>query len=318
MDGDVPPRAFVSHASEDKERFVLPFAEALRAHGVDAWVDRWEIRSGDSLVQMIFDEGIAGADAFIIVLSSSSVRKPWVREELDAAVVRRIESDGERRVMPVVLDDDVEVPAPLRHLLWESVPRDGLEGVTRRVVDTLFRRDVRPPLGAPPAYVATSAPWTGVPADDTVLALLVDLWRDLTPNHTAFSNPVEEAAAAKGIGSEQFHESMHALVRQGLVDAQLMAGGLRWWLRPLPDRVWLRVEAGAGVDIEAIRRRLLSLIVNEEVSRLDPVELGLHPFTVRALLRGMAAEGLSTLHEIADGTFSVAGVTPLARRTLRA
>lgn len=318
MDGDVPPRAFVSHASEDKERFVLPFAEALRGNGVDAWVDRWEIRSGDSLVQKIFDEGIAGADAFIIVLSSSSVRKPWVREELDAAVVRRIESDGERRVMPIVLDDDVEVPAPLRHLLWESVPRDGLEGVTRRVVDTLFRRDVRPPLGAPPAYVVTSAARTGVPADDTVLALLVDLWRDLTPNHTAFSNPVEEAAAAKGIGSEQFHESMHALVRQGLVDAQLMAGGLRWWLRPLPDRVWLRVEAGAGVDIEAMRRRLLSLIVNEEVSRVDPAELGLQPFTVRALLRGMAAEGLFTLHEIADGTFSVAGVTPLARRTLRA
>lgn len=318
MDGDVPPRAFVSHASEDKERFALPFAEALRAHGVDAWMDRWEIRSGDSLVQKIFDDGIAGADAFIIALSSSSVQKPWVREELDAAVVRRIESDGQRRVIPIVLDDGVEVPAPLRHLLWESLPRDGLEGVTRRVVDTLFKRDVRPPLGAPPAYVAANADWTGVPADDTVLALLVDMWRDLTPNHTAFSNPVEEAAATRGISSEQFHESMHALVRRGLVDAQLMAGGLRWWLRPLPDRVWLRAEADAGVDIEGMSRRLLSLIVNEEVSRLDPLELGLNPFTVRAILRGMAAQGLFTLHEILDGTFSVMGVSPLARRALRA
>lgn len=296
----------------------MPFAEGLRARGVDAWVDRWEIRPGDSLVQKIFDDGIAGADAFIVVLSSVSVRKRWVREELDAAVVRRIESSGQRRVIPIVLDDDVEVPAPLRHLLWESVPMDGLDGVTSRVVDTLFKRDVRPPLGPPPPYLTISAVWTGVPADDTVLALLVDLWRGLTPNHTAFSNPVEEAAAAKGIGSEQFHESMHALVRQGLVDAQLMLGGQRWWLRPLPDRVWLRAEAEAGVDIEGMSRRLLSLIVNEEVSRLDPAELGLNPFTVRAILRGMAAQGLFTVHEINDGTFSVMGVSPLARRALRA
>jgi hypothetical protein len=33
------PKVFISHASEDKERFVLAFAERLRASGVDAWLD---------------------------------------------------------------------------------------------------------------------------------------------------------------------------------------------------------------------------------------------------------------------------------------
>ena len=199
------------------------------------------------------------------------------------------------------------------------MPRDGLDGVTRNVVGTLFGRDLRPPLGPPPACAqGSSITWTGIPADDVVLDLVVEMWRSLTPSHTAFSNPVEAAAAAKGIGSEQFHESMHELVRRGLVDAQLMAGGVRWWMRPVPDRVWLRAEAEAGVDVDAVREQLLSLIVNEEASRIDPAEVGLNPFTVGAVLRGMAAQDLFSVHKINDGTLSVAGVSPLARHALRA
>ena len=45
------------HASEDKERFVLEFASKLRQNGVDAWVDKWEMKLGDSLVHKIFEEG---------------------------------------------------------------------------------------------------------------------------------------------------------------------------------------------------------------------------------------------------------------------
>lgn len=37
------PKVFISHASEDKVRFVLGFAEKLRAAGIDAWLDRWEM-----------------------------------------------------------------------------------------------------------------------------------------------------------------------------------------------------------------------------------------------------------------------------------
>jgi hypothetical protein len=57
------PKAFMSHAWEDKDRFV---------------VDR------------IFDEGIKRADIFIVVLSRLSVDKPWVREELNAGMVKKI------------------------------------------------------------------------------------------------------------------------------------------------------------------------------------------------------------------------------------
>ena len=84
------PKVFLSHASEDKARFVDAFATRLRNKGVDAWIDRWEMLPGDSLVDKIFEEGIRNANAVIVILSSNSINKKWVREELNAAFVKRI------------------------------------------------------------------------------------------------------------------------------------------------------------------------------------------------------------------------------------
>lgn len=75
--------------------------------------------------------------------------------------------------------------------------------------------------------------------------------------------------------------------------------------------------AEVGVDVDGARAQLLSLIVNEGVSRIDPTEVGFNPFTVGAVLRDMAARGLVTVHMISDETFSIMGVSPLARRALR-
>lgn len=47
------PKVFVSHASEDKDRFVLEFASRLRHKGIDAWLDKWEMLPGDSLLDKI-------------------------------------------------------------------------------------------------------------------------------------------------------------------------------------------------------------------------------------------------------------------------
>jgi hypothetical protein len=103
---------FISHATEDKERFVVPFAAMLRAEGIDAWLDQWEMLPGDSLVRKIFSEGLSNATAVVVVLSRVSIAKPWVSEELDAAVVKRINEDS--KLIPIVLDNlnaRTEVPS---------------------------------------------------------------------------------------------------------------------------------------------------------------------------------------------------------------
>ena len=112
------PKVFVSHASEDKDRFVVEFVRRLRENGVDAWLDQWEMKPGDSLVDKIFEEGLKEARAVIVVLSKVSLQKPWVREELNTSVVNRIGRGT--RLIPVVIDD-CEVPESLRSTLWLKV-----------------------------------------------------------------------------------------------------------------------------------------------------------------------------------------------------
>jgi TIR domain len=156
MTGPKNPRVFLSHASEDKDRFVLPFAVLLREHGIDAWVDWWEMLPGDSIVTKIFTEGLENASAVIVVLSRNSLTKRWVAEELDAAVVKRI-NDGSR-LIPVVLDGlkPSEIPTSIRHLLFENVPDTANFGpVVERIVRSIHGKPEKPALGAPPAYAST-------------------------------------------------------------------------------------------------------------------------------------------------------------------
>jgi hypothetical protein len=150
-----PPRVFLSHASEDKERFVLRLAEQLRERGIDVWLDFWEILPGDSLVDKIFNEGLRSASAVIVVLSRFSVSKAWVREELNAAVIGRIQKGA--KIIPVVLDG-CDVPEPLRSTFWQQV--DDLDDPTQAIesiVAAVYDHRPKPPLGSPPAYVTADA-----------------------------------------------------------------------------------------------------------------------------------------------------------------
>lgn len=165
------PRVFVSHASEDKARFVMSFAEQLRSNGIDAWVDTWEIKVGDSLVKKIFDEGLGAARAVIIVLSRNSVHKPWVREELDHAVVSKI-SEG-TRIIPLVLDD-CEVPQALKATKWVSFKDESVYDASfDEIVATIFGASDKPPLGKPPVYV--SAFGAGVTSHNNIDSLVTRL-----------------------------------------------------------------------------------------------------------------------------------------------
>ena len=144
------PRVFACHASEDKERFVISFATALRSRGIDVWVDQWEICPGDSLVRKIFDEGIGSADAAMIVPSPYSVIKPWVREESDSAFVARVERQV--RIIPVIIEN-CDIPLPIRHLKYIRVkqlshPQEEADEIERM----LFNSSIKPPIGSAPGY----------------------------------------------------------------------------------------------------------------------------------------------------------------------
>ena len=70
------PRVFIIHASEDKERFILRFAERLISRGINAWLDKWEMLPGDKLVTKIF-EGASEIQQRII--ADTILGKPTIR-----------------------------------------------------------------------------------------------------------------------------------------------------------------------------------------------------------------------------------------------
>lgn len=172
------PKVFISHASEDKDRFVVQFAERLRANGVDAWLDQWEMKPGDSLVDKIFEEGLRQAQAVIVVLSNTSVQKPWVREELNTSVVNKIIRGT--RLIPVVIDE-CEVPESLRSTLWQRVDDIAdYEQSLQRILSAIFDVNDKPAIGKPPARFAGAAPLISglTRVDEWVLRVIVKVQID--------------------------------------------------------------------------------------------------------------------------------------------
>ncbi len=80
---------FICHASEDKDTFVRPLAEQLRAEHVEVWYDEFSLVLGDSIRQSI-DKGLRQARFGVIVLSKAFFAKRWPQYELDGLTEREM------------------------------------------------------------------------------------------------------------------------------------------------------------------------------------------------------------------------------------
>lgn len=106
---------FLSHTGDDKT-FVRRLRDDLLAHGVPrVWLDEAEIEIGDSLMEKI-DEGMKLSRYIAVVLSTKSIKAPWVKKELDVAMNREI-AGGEVVVLPL-LYEKCELPEFLKGKLY--------------------------------------------------------------------------------------------------------------------------------------------------------------------------------------------------------
>ncbi len=117
--------AFISHSSKDKA-FVRQLAADLVASGVQVWIDEQRIRVGDSIPERVA-QGVAESDFFLVVISAASVNSPWVKKELNQALVHEIEK-RRVRVMPVLLDK-VERPETIREKKYADFTESYAEGL---------------------------------------------------------------------------------------------------------------------------------------------------------------------------------------------
>lgn len=105
---------FISYSQADKE-FVDELAKNLVLMKHHVWVDRWELKVGDSLTERV-QTALTQSSAVIVVLSKNSIDSLWCKRELNAVLVREIE---ERRsiILPCRIDDS-ELPLFLRDKLY--------------------------------------------------------------------------------------------------------------------------------------------------------------------------------------------------------
>lgn len=123
---------FISYSHADKD-FVERLAAGLIKRRHNVWLDRWELRAGDSLIQRVQD-AVEKAEALLVVLSKDSVESDWCKKELSVGLTRELE---EKRVVviPVVIDD-CKIPAFLRDKYYADFRksfRDGLNKVIEAV-----------------------------------------------------------------------------------------------------------------------------------------------------------------------------------------
>lgn len=315
---DRHPKVFISHASEDKERFVRSFARDLRANGVDAWFDEWEILPGDSLVDKLFEEGIGLADAVIVVLSKHSVQSAWVREELNASVVRRV--SDQCKLIPVIIDD-CGVPEALKSTVWVRIyDPDNHSAELGQIIASIYGRSDKPALGTPPAYTVLEIPDVAglTRTDALVLKTIGDVSLELRTSMLGTSQ-ILGTLQELGLTEDVIMESIEVLADRGIIVA---AEGYNTTKVSLFDLTSLGFGTFARAflpGVDRLMRDTLVAIVNHGLTRTDDVSahLGECSDLVNRILGVLAQRGLIAVFEVFGGNNHITEVTAQGRRAVR-
>ncbi|MDD1620901.1 MAG: diguanylate cyclase [Methylococcaceae bacterium] len=94
---------FLSHASQDKQAFVMPLARRLDEAGISYWLDEAEIRWGDKISASI-GAGLSNSKFVIVFITPSFLGRNWTETELSAALSRE-NDEGRTVVLPIVTDN---------------------------------------------------------------------------------------------------------------------------------------------------------------------------------------------------------------------
>jgi hypothetical protein len=125
---------FVSYARPDRGR-IAPIVDSLAVQGFDLWMDFRRLKGGQDW-RFEIERAMDRADLVLVFVSKNSVnRRGFVQREL----VRALDKSSEKLrddiyLIPVLLDDDVEVPRHIEHLHHVSANRSDFMA---ELVDTI-------------------------------------------------------------------------------------------------------------------------------------------------------------------------------------
>ena len=157
------------------------------------------------------------AEAVIIVLSEHSVDKPWVREELDASIIKKVEDLT--TLIPVVIDD-CEVPESLRSTVWQKIENLEEYGTEfDRIVAAIYgHRGDKLELGPPPEYSQTAVDTLpGLTSVDTLVLKLSCQKAIEGFDYFIQTHDVWEQVDAVGVPLVEFNDSLEVLHGRGYI-----------------------------------------------------------------------------------------------------
>lgn len=111
----------------------------LHARGVNCWFDEKGINAGDGWVQEI-ERGLEGCGGLAVLISKVTFESPWVRREIDAALIRT-SRDTSFFILPVMIDDS-DPPLLLQTIQHERVRLDATQ-IAQAIEAAVVRRKNR-------------------------------------------------------------------------------------------------------------------------------------------------------------------------------
>jgi TolB-like protein len=197
---------FLSYASQDAEA-AQRICEALRAAGIEVFLDQSELRGGDAWDQKIRHE-IHDCALFIPIVSQHTQERleGYFRHEWNLAIERTHHMAQQKPfLVPVVVDDtrdrEAFVPDAFRAVQWTRLPGGDTSPAFVERIKRLLSPELSPmsASGAAPIRAGASASWRSKPvllAIVVVLAALAYLFTDkvwiskhLAPAPAAFAPP---------------------------------------------------------------------------------------------------------------------------------
>lgn len=158
-----PPKAFISYAWDDETKaWVKELASKLRADGINAIIDQWQLAPGDQLTDFM-ERAVRENDYVLVVCTpqykiKSDNRKGGVGYEGDIMTAEVFQKSNHRKYIPILKTGtkDEAMPTWLAGKYYVDLSNSAYYGEEyKKLVTTIFcTLEAPPPLGQRPSYIA--------------------------------------------------------------------------------------------------------------------------------------------------------------------
>jgi hypothetical protein len=197
------PKVFLSYAGEDTEA-AERIANALISKGIETWWAGWDLAAGDSIRQKI-DGGLDECTHFVVLLTPASVDKRWVKTEIDAGFVGKVEERC--KFIPLRMGLSIDGLTPLLRTLVSPSLDGNFDTAIVQLASDIHGLTKKPQLGPKPQVDHEHEGYSHA-------ANMIARYFVTKTKHACFADPqasLDELATELGLTEEDVRDGLHEL-----------------------------------------------------------------------------------------------------------